>query len=77
MLVHDKTRWAVSDLDERPWWVFETPGSTVYVPAETEARARTALAASCYPNAPVDAWPLIGTRVTSRQALAASLVRRQ
>lgn len=62
------------DLDVRPWWVFRLPGSIVHVPGETEAKARTTLAAHCYPGAPVDAWSLISTRVTSRQALTASLL---
>ena len=42
--------------------------------AGTERRARSALAEQCYPKAPVDAWPLLMTRVASRHALSASLV---
>lgn len=65
----------MNDLTERPWFVFRLPAATAYVPAATEQTARSALAATCYPNAPVDTWPLVETRVTSRQALAASLLR--
>ncbi len=60
----------ISDLEEQPWWVFQTPCAVVYVPAPTEQRARSVLAAHCYTNAPVDAWPLISTRVASRHAIA-------
>ncbi len=63
-----------SDLDERAWWVFQTPSSVAYVPALTEQRARSVMAANAYPNAPVDAWPLVGTRVTSREALTRDLL---
>lgn len=59
----------MSDLDERAWWVFRLPESTAYVPASTELRARSVLAIHCYKDAPVDSWPLIGTRATSRDAL--------
>lgn len=66
----------MTDLDERTWWVFRMPESTVSVPAPTEQRARSALAANSYRNAPVDSWPLIATRVTSRQALARQALAR-
>ncbi len=64
----------MSDLDERAWWVFRMPEATVYVPAQTEAKARNALASNSYKGAPVDSWPLKWTRICSRQALARELL---
>lgn len=66
--------WA-PDLDERAWWVFKMPESTAYVPAASEEAAREVLSKNCYPKAPVHEWPLISTRVCSRQALTAALLR--
>lgn len=51
--------------------------ATAYVPAETEEQARAIMRRNSYPGAPVDAWPLIGTRFCSRQALTASLLRKR
>jgi len=65
----------VTDLDERAWWVFLAPGGKAYVPAATEQLARSVLASNCYPGAPVDSWPLEGTRFTSRFALSRELLR--
>lgn len=68
----------MSDLDERAWWAIATPmGATWYVPATSEAAARQALAVTvdkAYRDA-VQVWPLVSTRVTSRERLAASLMR--
>ena len=63
------------DLDERAWWTFRMPAAVVHVPAADEGEARAKLRATCYQDAPVDAWPLIGSRFTSREALALSLLR--
>lgn len=63
------------DLEERAWWVFALPESTSYVPANSESEARRRLAATSYKGAPVHLWPLVATRVTSRQALVASLMK--
>lgn len=62
-------------MDEKTWWVFRMPECTVYVPARSELDARAALLRDCYKGAPVHTWPLISTRVCSRQALTASLMR--
>ncbi len=62
-------------MDELAWWVFQMPEATCYVPAESEAAARAALVVNCYRGAPVASWPLVSTRVATRQALAASLMR--
>lgn len=68
----------MSDIDERAWWAIATPmGATWYVPAASEAGARQALAATvdkAYRDA-VQVWPLVSTRVTSRERLVASLMR--
>lgn len=64
-----------ADLDERPWFVFALPASTAYVPATTEAEARRRLVADSYTGAPVHTWPCVGSRFTSRESLAASLLR--
>lgn len=64
------------DLDERAWWAFQPPwGAVFYVPAVSEDAARAILADTCYRGAPVRTWPLVSTRVCSRLALAASLLR--
>jgi hypothetical protein len=65
----------MDDLEERPWFVFAKPLAMVYVPAATEEEARRKLVANCYDDAPVDDWPCVGSRFTSRQALAESLLR--
>lgn len=65
----------MSDDDERARWVFRLPEATCYVPAGSEEAARKALVANSYKGAPVHEWPLLSTRVTSRNALAASLLR--
>lgn len=67
----------MSDLDERAWWVFQLPGSIAYVPAGSEEAARAVLRKTSYQGAPVDSWPLISTRVTSREALVKSLLRKK
>lgn len=66
------------DVDDRPWFVFRLSDiATAYVPAETEEQARANLVRSSYKGAPVESWPLIGTRFCSRQALTASLLRKR
>lgn len=63
----------MSDSTERAWWMFDVPtGARVYVPANTEAGARTVLARHAYPMAPVDTWPCVGSRWASRSDLVAS-----
>ncbi len=64
----------VSDLDERAWWVFALPAALVYVPAASEESARRKVVATCYDGAPVERWPLVRTRVCSRERLVASLL---
>jgi hypothetical protein len=59
----------VNDLDERAWWVIEMPDAIVYVPAETFEAAQKNLVANCYAKAPVEGWPLICSRYTSRAAI--------
>lgn len=67
----------MSDYDDRAWWVFDVPlGAVAYVPANTEDDARRLLARHSYPNAPVHAWPCVGSRWTSRAALVAETARR-
>lgn len=60
---------------ERGWWLFQMPEGVAYVPGESEAEARANHRRHCYPGAPVDAWPLLGTRWTTRDALAAELLK--
>lgn len=62
-------------MTERPWFVFRTPGSLAHVPAGDELEARGILERHSYPGAPVATWPLVATRVASREALVASLLR--
>lgn len=45
-----------------------------HVPAPDERTARQRLAASSYDGAPVETWPLTGTRYTSRERLVRSLL---
>lgn len=65
-----------SDQDERAWWVFRLPEATAYVPAATEAAARAAIERDAYKGAPVDSWPCVGSRFTSREMLSAELLRK-
>jgi hypothetical protein len=66
------------DVDDRPWFVFRLSDiATAYVPADSEEQARANMRRNSYDVAPVDAWPLIGTRFCSRQALTASLLRKR
>lgn len=67
----------LSDLKERTWWIFKLPNATSYVPASNEEDARRKMAQHSYVGAPVHAWPLIGTRVCSREALTRSLLRKR
>lgn len=62
------------DLEEREWWVFQLPAATSYVPARSEAEARDSLRRTAYEKAPIETWPLVATRVCSRQALTRSLL---
>lgn len=64
------------DLDDRAWFVFRLPEATRYVPAGTEAQARSQMRVNSYENAPIDTWPLIGTRFCSREALTHELLRK-
>lgn len=75
--IRSPPRQVMSDLDERTWWVFRLPQSTCYVPAGSEEAARAVLRKTSYQGAPVDVWPLISTRVTSREALVKSLLRKK
>lgn len=59
-----------------PWFVFALPHAVAYVPAATEAAARALLRRDAYKGAPVDAWPCVGSRFTTREALAAELTRK-
>jgi hypothetical protein len=52
------------------------PQGLAYVPGKTEADARANHRRHCYPGAPVDAWPLLTTRWTSRDMLSEELVKR-
>lgn len=56
----------------RYWWAFALPESIAWVPAFSEAGAREVLTRNSYQGAPVYAWPLVATRVTTRAALAAT-----
>lgn len=66
-----------TDLDERAWWVFRLPNATAHVPAASEPEARAVLRRTAYEKAPVESWPLVATRVCSRQALTRSLLASQ
>lgn len=57
-------------MNPRPWWIFRLPESVAHVPAETELAARSVLARHCYPGAPVDAWPCLGSRWAGRERIA-------
>lgn len=67
----------MTDTDERAWFVFQLPEAVVYVPASSEADARAALRETVCREARnlVDAWPLVGTRWTSRERLTAEQLR--
>ncbi len=65
---------SVSDLEERPWFVFKLPEAVSYVPGRTEEEARAVMRKNSYDKAPVDAWPCIGSCFTSREALARTLL---
>jgi hypothetical protein len=62
-------------MNERAWWSFRivtgagAPGSIAHVPAETELQARTVLERNQYEGAPVDAYPCLGSRFTTRERL--------
>ncbi len=67
----------MTDDEDVVWWVFQLPGCVTYVPGcESEAAARKHMAAVCYPNAPVDTWPLLETLRTSRNALIEEFARK-
>ncbi len=67
----------MDDLTERAWWVYEMPDeSIVYVPAPSEGEARNQMRATHYKDAPVDSYPFIASRWTSRAALVKSILGR-
>lgn len=49
----------------RRWWIFAMPGSTVAVPAETEAAAREHMRENQYKDAPVYAYPCLCAAICS------------
>lgn len=67
---------STADLDERPWFVFQLPSAVSYAPGATEADARAVIRKNSYDRAPVDSWPCIGSRFTSRELLKKELLRK-
>ena len=74
----------MSALDELAWWAFEMSlpdgrtSGTNYVPAVSEVKARAKMRETHDPayRDRVALYPLISTRVCSREALTRSLLRR-
>jgi hypothetical protein len=65
---------SLADIDERAWWSYLMPGPldtehVVHVPADTEAQARAIMRANSYSGAPIDTYPLLGSRWCSRDTL--------
>ncbi len=65
----------MTDDDIRTWFVFALPGATAFVPADSEDAARRVLRATCFRDAPIHAWPVIGQRWCSRDVLALTFER--